>query len=119
VELIVYDGWPVALAGADEGISTRRCWSWPSSRRVRRWCASLARWRCTPSRWRPGLEHGPFDQGRAERFARALLMPAEEFLAVGDQSDAELARRFGVPIEQIPIRRRELGSRVNGVDSCP
>jgi hypothetical protein len=40
-------------------------------------------------------------------------------LAVGDQSDAELARRFGVPIEQIPIRRRELGSRVNGVDSCP
>jgi hypothetical protein len=66
-----------------------------------------------------GLEHGPFDQGRAERFARALLMPAEEFLAVVGQSDAELAGRFGVPIEQVPVRRIELGSPATGVGPAP
>jgi uncharacterized protein DUF955 len=62
-----------------------------------------------------GLEPGPFDQRRAERFARALLMPADEFLAVAGQSDAELAARFGVPIEQVPIRRIELRSRESGI----
>jgi hypothetical protein len=29
-------------------------------------------------------------------------LPAEEFLALVDESDAELAERFGLPIEQSP-----------------
>lgn len=63
-----------------------------------------------------GLEEGPVDQGRAERFARMLLMPGEEFVAVAGESDAELAERFGVPIEQVPLRRAELRSPAHGLE---
>jgi hypothetical protein len=56
-----------------------------------------------------GLAELPFDQGRAERFARELLMPADEFLDAVDERDAALAERFGVPIEQVPARRLDLG----------
>lgn len=66
-----------------------------------------------------GLERGSFDQGRAERFARALLMPSEEFYAVADENDAELAERFGVPIEQVPARRVELRRAGHRVGPAP
>jgi hypothetical protein len=55
-----------------------------------------------------GLEEGPFEQERAERFARELLMTAEEFRSLAGESDAEIAERFGVPFEQVAARRLEL-----------
>jgi hypothetical protein len=90
VELIVYEGWPVALAGAD-GVHLH-----PALLELAELEAGhgLVRFACALSlhalEVKTGFEQGPFDQGRAERFARALLMPTEEFLAVGDQSDAEV-----------------------------
>src|SRR4051794_41986367 len=47
---------------------------------------------------------------RGERYARAALMPAREFLAAACRSDHELAERFRVPLEQIARRREELGA---------
>jgi len=119
VELIVYSGWPVALAGADE------VYLHPALLELadREQGHALVRFVCGLAlhafELATRLEEGPFDQGRAERFARALLMPAEEFLALADESDAELAGRFGVPIEQVPARRMELGSPATGGRSCP
>jgi hypothetical protein len=54
------------------------------------------------------LEEGRFYQWQAERFAPALLIPGKEFLALVDGSDAAPAEWFGVPVEQVPLRRAEL-----------
>jgi hypothetical protein len=51
---------------------------------------------------------------RGERYARACLIPAREFLPLAGRPDAELAQRFSVPIEQIPIRRAELAAQRRG-----
>ena len=48
-----------------------------------------------------------YDQEDAERFARALLMPAEAFAPVTVRSDTELAELFAAPLDQVAIRRRE------------
>jgi hypothetical protein len=43
----------------------------------------------------------------AERFARALLMPAEDFDASASLLDADLAERFVAPLDHVSIRRSE------------
>jgi Zn-dependent peptidase ImmA (M78 family) len=57
-----------------------------------------------------GLDARPFEQRRAERFARELLVPAELFRASSEAPYAELAECFGVPVEQVPERRFELAA---------
>ncbi len=52
-----------------------------------------------------------YDQEEGERFARALLMPAEEFAPLSAWRDAELAECFAAPPDQVAIRRREAGGR--------
>ena len=49
-----------------------------------------------------------YNQEEAERFARALLMPAEAFAPVAAWSDTELAELFAAPLDQVAIRRREV-----------
>lgn len=46
-------------------------------------------------------------QADAERFAQALVMPAEDLDASARRTDAELAERFAAPLDQVPLRRRE------------
>jgi hypothetical protein len=48
-----------------------------------------------------------YDQEDAERFARALLIPAEDFDASAWLPDAELAERFVAPLDHISSRRGE------------
>ena len=48
-----------------------------------------------------------YDQEEAERFARALMMPAEEFDAIAWLPDADLAERFMAPLDQVSVRRTE------------
>jgi hypothetical protein len=48
-----------------------------------------------------------YDQGDAERFARALLMPAEDFDGGAWLPDAALAERFVAPLDHVGVRRRE------------
>jgi Zn-dependent peptidase ImmA (M78 family) len=65
------------------------------------------------------MEEGPFDQGRAERFARMLLMPGEELLTLVGESDATLAEWFGVPVEHVPLRRAKLRLPTRGLGAAP
>jgi hypothetical protein len=46
-------------------------------------------------------------QADAERFAQALVMPAEDLDASAWRTDAELAERFVAPLDQVPLRRLE------------
>lgn len=55
------------------------------------------------------VETGPYDEERAERYAREVLLPAECFAALAALPDAYLATCFGVPAEQVPARRSDLG----------
>jgi hypothetical protein len=50
---------------------------------------------------------GPYRDGDAERFARFALIDPDELRDRCDASDAELAARFRVPIEQIRAARTE------------
>jgi hypothetical protein len=54
------------------------------------------------------LSRVPYDDGRADGFAREVLMPAHCFAALAALPDAYLAACFGVPAEQVPTRRAEL-----------
>ena len=51
----------------------------------------------------------PADDALAEFYARAGLLPDEEFLRLDDgRSDAELAEHFNVPLEQVEQKRYDL-----------
>jgi hypothetical protein len=66
-----------------------------------------------------GLERGPYDEERAEGYAREELMPADRFAALAALPDAYLATCFGVPPEQVPARRAELGlAALSGGADC-
>jgi hypothetical protein len=56
-----------------------------------------------------GLVGEPYDEERAEGYAREALMDAECFAALAALPDVYLAVCFGVPAEQVPARRAELG----------
>jgi hypothetical protein len=49
-----------------------------------------------------------YEPADGERYARAALIPAREFRALAHRPDRDLAERFGVPVEQIARRRRDL-----------
>src|SRR5258705_9174153 len=61
----------------------------------RRFVAALCLYSHTVDTGRAG---GPYDQGDAEAFARALLVPREAFGPVLGWSDLELAELFTVPL---------------------
>ena len=50
---------------------------------------------------------------RGEHYARAALMPIDEFSALQHRSDPEFAAHFHVPLEQIAHRRQELAGDTN------
>jgi hypothetical protein len=50
----------------------------------------------------------PYDDARAQYFARTFLIDDDAFRRVADCSDVELADRFGVPAAQIALKRRDL-----------
>lgn len=57
-----------------------------------------------------GRIEGPFNSELAAKWAR-LIMIGPHNLAAGLVSDAELAARLLVPLEQVAIARREFGGR--------
>jgi hypothetical protein len=67
------------------------------------------------------LEPGPYSGERAEGYACEALMPTDCFAALAALPDAYLATCFGVPIEQVPERRAELGlgALAEGADCRP
>jgi hypothetical protein len=111
MQLILYCGWPLALALPDrivphpalEALAER-----DESHPLVRFACALA---LHAFEIDTGLIEGPFDRGRAERYARELLMPPEDFGPLIWLKDAELAELFGVPVEQVCVRRLDLGAR--------
>jgi hypothetical protein len=108
---IIYRGWPFAVALPDRVVPhpaiealAERDGSHPLVRLT--WALTLHAFEL-----RTGLIEGPVDESRAERYARELLMPADDFAPLVGLTDAELAAAFGVPIEQVSSRRRDLGLR--------
>jgi hypothetical protein len=110
MQLIRYDGWPIALAGTDSIVFHPALLDLAERDEAH----PLVRFTCAMALHAfevdTGLEARPFEQYRAERFARELLMPAELFRASAEEPDAELAEYFGVPVEQVPERRLELAA---------
>jgi hypothetical protein len=93
--VIRYHGWPIALAGTDEvnfHPALLDLAALEEGHALVRFASALA---LRAFQVATGLEQGPFDQGRAERFARTLLMPAAELIALVEESDAALAEWFG------------------------
>jgi hypothetical protein len=66
-----------------------------------------------------GLIEGPFEPARAERYARELLMPTDDFVPLAGLADPELAALFGVPVEQVGARRLDLARRSTAREPPP
>ena len=58
-----------------------------------------------------GLLPAPYDDARAQFFARTFLIDDDAFLSCAERTDVELADRFGVPVAQIALKRRDLADR--------
>jgi hypothetical protein len=114
VEFIIYRGWPLALAlpgrvlphPALEALAER-----DESHPFVRFACALA---LHAFEIHAGLIEWPFDQARAERYVRELLMPAEAFGPLVWRKDAERADLFAVPIEDVRARSLDLAARPAG-----
>jgi hypothetical protein len=73
----------------------------------RRFVAAMCLYSHAVDTGQAGCAH--YDQEAAERFARALLMPADTFDAQLRRPDVDLAERFIAPLDHVGARRRERG----------
>ena len=107
VHLILYDGVPVAAAGATRYLLTIDAYL---SNDLCLFVACMAAF-ALEVRW--GAAPGPYTQERAELFARLVLIDDQElsFHVRGGAHLRYLAGHFGVPLEQLLIRMDELGLR--------
>lgn len=104
---ISYDGRPVAMAGKDRFWITHSIALLPDGHPLKRMVSLM----CAFARdVQAGETAGPYDDARAERFAREALLPATEFLAEEAQEDIDLATRFQVPLREVAARRQELAA---------
>jgi hypothetical protein len=114
VEFIFYRGWPLALALPDRVLPRPAL----EALAERDESHPLVRFACALTLYafelHAGLSERPFDQARAEHYARELLMPAEAVGALVWVTDAELAELFAVPVEQVGARRLDLAARSAG-----
>src|SRR5215211_1842959 len=61
----------------------------------------------------------PYDDERAQYFARTFLIDDDAFRRVERCADIEIADRFGVPVAQIALKRRDLEGEPAGTPSAP
>ncbi len=102
---ITYDGHPVAMAGKDRFWLTHSIGLLPDGHPTKRMVLLM----CAFARdVLAGEARGPYDDDRAERFAREALLPASDFLGGEDLADMDLASGFRVPLREVVIRREEL-----------
>jgi IrrE N-terminal-like domain len=106
--LITYQQRAVAMAGPDRVYLAPHIDQRPDDDPLRRFVCFLVLYtRDVQLRHLPGEPHRYLPR-RAERYARAALIPQGEFAALAHRSDQELAERFRVPVEQIARRRDDL-----------
>jgi hypothetical protein len=117
--LIRHQGWPVALADADEvhfHPARVELAELEEGHALVRFACAVALHAFEVA---TGARRGRSIRAGAERFARTLLMPGEEFLALVEESDAALAVWFGVPVEHVPFRRAEIRLTAQGLGWIP
>jgi len=57
-----------------------------------------------------GVLPAPYDDARAQYFARTFLIEDDAFRRCAHHSDVELADRFGVPVDQIAAKRADVAA---------
>jgi hypothetical protein len=53
---------------------------------------------------------GPYSDEDAELYARCVLIPDDSFEAHASRRDKDVASRFGVPVDQVGAKRRDVGT---------
>jgi hypothetical protein len=61
----------------------------------------------------------PYGDEDAELYARCVLIPDHSFEIHAAERDENLASRFGVPVEQVAAKRRDLGTHQTCCDAAP
>jgi hypothetical protein len=107
VELITYRGEIVATAGARRIYITQRIQQLDESDPLLMFVSLMGAYALQV---RDDPDVGPYTDERAERFARVVLIDDGEFrmLDANELEDSVMAGHFGVPIEQIQEKRRDL-----------
>ena len=108
MDLISYDGAVVAVAGASRVWLAPTIDDLPPGHPLNRFVAAMCLY---AHDLRRGLVPGPYTDRRAELYARCLLLPDRAVATAAGLTDAELAERFDVPLEQARAKRGELRAR--------
>ncbi len=107
MQLLSYNGAAVAVAGATRVWLAPAIDDLPCGDPLKRFVAAMCLY---AHDLRRGLVPGPYSDRRAELYARCLLLCDRAVATAAALSDAELAERFGVPLEQARAKRGELQS---------
>ena len=110
--LIIYRHRPVALAGTRRFYLVPEIAQLPDGDPVKTFVCFLALYaRDVEIGALPGAPSS-YDPIHGERYARAALIPATEFLMLQERMDYQLAAHFGVPPEQISARREDFAGEL-------
>ncbi len=105
MQLISYNGAAVAVAGATRVWLAPAIDDLPRGHPLRRFVAAMCL--CAYDA-RHDLVPGPYTDQRAELYARCVLLPDRAVADAARLTDAQLAARFEVPLEQARAKRSEL-----------
>ncbi len=106
MRVISYEGRPAAIAHQGRVVFCSHIDVLEIEHPVRRFVSALCIWSLDVDAGRLAMR---WDQLLLEVYARALLMPAELFEPLeGELADHQLAEHFGVPLEQVELRREDL-----------
>ena len=108
MRVIFYDDRPAAIAHDGRVVFCTQIDVLEPEHPVRRFVSALCIWSLDVDAGKLAM---PWDQLLLEVYARALLMPAELFEPRdGKLPDHALAADFGVPLEQVELRREDLAA---------
>src|SRR4051794_13994841 len=113
VTLITYQRQIVAIAGAHRLHLAPAIGDLPDGDPLKTFVCFLARYARDVQTGELPVDPTRYAPCRGEHYARAALMPADEFSALHPRSDPDLAAHFHVPLEQIAHRRTELAGDTN------
>jgi hypothetical protein len=108
--LITYRGRAAAMAGRERFTLAPHIAQRPDGDPVKRFVCFLVLYARDVLRGQLPGEPRRYLPARAERYARACLLPEHTFRARAHRTDNDLAKHFGVPIEQVSTRRAELAA---------
>ncbi|MCW3047882.1 MAG: hypothetical protein JWO74_2166 [Solirubrobacterales bacterium] len=102
---VIYRGRPIVYVACGQAHLASSVDALEADHPVRRWAMCMGYFALSIC---DGTIRGSYAPARAEHFARCALIPEAEFASLETYSDVILAEHFGVPVEQIDERRRDL-----------